>query len=252
MRLIGFVVALFLCVSIPVSASTIRDAKILEASENIKYITQKIAKDYIYMYIYPNKKELKRDILDSIKKMEKNIQTIAANTKDEKIKYILDFFAYEKEQIKIVISNKQTKSNANAVLDFSEAVTEGAESIAGSIQYEFSFEESMFMRSKDINYLTERLAKYYMVLKSDIDNATIKDKLAETIQNTNDNIAKIEQYTYPGELNSKKENMIKLWRSNRYFYEKGNTLKVPSIIMLATEGVQTLAAELSIHHSRGE
>jgi hypothetical protein len=93
------VIAMIIGTSIITSAATLSDVKILEASGNIKYITQKIAKDYLYLYTYPKKRERYTSILENVETLEDNIKNIAITTKDEKIKYILDFFAYEKEQI---------------------------------------------------------------------------------------------------------------------------------------------------------
>jgi PHD/YefM family antitoxin component YafN of YafNO toxin-antitoxin module len=235
-----------------ISAATLSDAKILEASENIKYLTQKIAKDYLYLYTYPEKQDIHHAIRNNIKSLEENIRSIAITTKNEKIKYILDFFAYEKEQIKITLNSKMSKENVDKVLDFSEALTEGAENIVRSIQYNFSIEEKMFMRSKNIEYLVEKLAKYYMVLASDINKATIPEKVKETIRVVEEEITKIQQYTYPKTLDDKKKELLKLWTSNKHYYHTVKTVKIPSIMLLSTNGLQNIINQIAIHHSKGE
>ncbi|NKQ39969.1 MAG: hypothetical protein HF962_00140 [Sulfurovum sp.] len=252
MKPFGYFITLLLGITITVSASTIRDVKILEASENIKYITQGIAKNYIYLYIYPNKDELKATISNSIENLEENIRIIAINTKDTKTKYILDFFAFEKEQLKILLEKKQSAVAAGKVLDFSEALTEGAENISNSIRYDFTFEEKMFMRSKNIGYLVEKLSKYYMVLASDIDKTTIQEKVKQTIGLVEDDMNQMRQYIYPKNLDKKKQDIAKFWELNKYYYTTIDSLKIPSIVLLSTSGLQDIMNKIAIHHGKGE
>ena len=239
--------------SLSVSAATLSDIKILEASKSIKYLTQNITKNYLYSYIYPDQRPMAlTKVKRSIEDLEKNIRTITLNTKKEKIRGILDFFAYEKEQIKILLEAKPTVSSANEILDFSEALTEGAEKIATSVDYNFSFEDKMFLRSKNIEYLVEKLAMYYMVLKSDIDKSTINEKLQQTIRMTEKDMDMIQQYTYPQALDSKKKGIFKLWSANKHYYESVHTLKLPSIVIISTNGMQHILDQLAIHHAKGE
>jgi len=233
-------------------SATLSDVKILEASGNIKYLTQKIAKDYLYLYTYPKKQNIYTEILEDVKTLEKNIRNIAVTTKDEKIKYILDFFAYEKEQIKLTLKEKISNENANKVLDFSEALTEGAENIVNSIQYTFTPDEKMFMRSKNIKYQVEKLAKYYMVLESDIDKTTINEKLKQTVDLVDKDLNVIQKYTYPKVFDQKKQAMAQLWDANKHYYSTVNKLKIPTIVLLSTNGLQSIIDQIAIHHAKGE
>jgi len=239
--------------SLSVSAATLSDVKILEASKSIKYLTQNIAKNYLYSYIYPNQYPMVQiKVQKSIRDIEENMRTIALNTKKEKIKGILDFFAYEKEQVKILLKEKPSISSANEVLDFSEALTEGTEKIATSTTYDFSFEDKMFLRSKNIEYLLEKLAMYYMVLESNINKETIGRKLKQTIAMTQKDMDAMQQYTYPKALNTKKSEIMKLWNANKHYFETTDSLKVPSIVILSTNGIQKILDQFAIHHAKGE
>ncbi len=252
MKWLVSVIAMIIGTSIITSAATLSDVKILEASGNIKYITQKIAKDYLYLYTYPKKRERYTSILENVETLEDNIKNIAITTKDEKIKYILDFFAYEKEQIKLTLTEPISNDNANKILDFSEALTEGAENIASSIQYNFTFEEKMFMRSKNIEYLVEKLAKYYMVLGSNIDQSTIPEKVQQTVNLVEKDLAMIQEYVYPGELDTRKKNLMLFWKSSKHYYNTIEKVKIPSIVLLSTHGLQEIIKQIAIHHSKGE
>lgn len=246
----------FLLISIFISsasAATLSDIKILEASKSIKYLTQNITKNYLYSYIYHDQKPMAlTNMKKSIENLEKNIRTIALNTKKREIKGILDFLAYEKEQVKILLKQKPNITNANEILDFSELFTEGAEKISSSINYDFSFEDKMFLRSKNTEYLLEKLAVYYMVLESDIDKMTINTKLKLVIASIEKDLKQIRQYAYPGELEIKKKKIFKLWHANKHYYETTSSLKIPSLVILSTNGMQSILDQLAIHHAKGE
>lgn len=252
MRRLVSTVAFLLGTTLFIPAATLNDVKILEASENIKYLTQNITKNYLYLYTYPNKRHLKITIQDAIKDLEKNIQTIATTTKAEKTKELLDFFAYEKERIKLLLDQKPDTAKASEFLDFSEALTEGAQSIAGAIDYNYSFEDRMFIRSKRIEYLMEKLAKYYMVSGLSIHTASINEDMAKIVTDVEKNLAKIQQYTYPKTLNVQKTSLSKLWGTSKHYYTTVNEVKIPSLVLLATQGLQNIMAQIAIHHGKGE
>ena len=233
-------------------ASTLNDVKILEASGNIQYLAQSIAKDYLYLYLYPDKGNFRNKIRKNIQNLEQNIRTIAVTTKAEKTKEILDFFAYEKEQVKLLLSRQPDASHVSEVLDFSEALAEGSETIAHTIHYNFSFEDKMFIRSKNIEYLMEKLAKYYMILNSDIDKKAILDRLKQTVTEVEKEMKIIQQYTYPNVLDTKKKDILKLWNINKHYYAAIDSIKIPSIILLSTQGLRNMMSQIAIHHGKGE
>jgi len=233
-------------------ASTRSDVKVLEASENIKYITQKIAKNYLFFYTHQNKKEIKLFMKDSIEKLGEEIQSIAIATQDKKVKNILDYVAYEKEQLKITVEDEISGKNAALVLDFSQAVTEAAIRIAKTIKYDFSEEEKMLILSKSIEYRIEKLTKFYMVLGSDIDKTTVMKKMEKNISEVNVDFEKIKKYAYPDGLNDKKRDLEKLWNISKSYYTRVNSHNIPNIILISTDGIKSIIDEISLHHSKGQ
>lgn len=252
MRRLVSLFAFLLGTTLYIPAATLNDVRILEASENIKYLTQNITKNYFYLYTHSNKKHLKMTIQDAIKKLEKNIRTIANTTKAEKTKELLDFFSYEKERIKILLEKKPNMVRASEFLDFSQSLTEGAQNIVNAIDRDYSFEDKMFLRSKHIRYLIERLAKYYMILGSNFDTKTIERDMEITIIETEKNLGIIQQYAYPKRLNVQKASLAKLWDIGKLYYTTTNQIKIPTLMLLATEGLQNIMTQIAIHHSKGE
>jgi len=234
------------------NASTRSDVKVLEASENIKYITQKIAKNYLYFYDHMNKSNLKIAMNRDIKILESNMRDVAIASKSESTQQILDYFAYEKEQFKVLLKEKPSIKNANEILDISDALSEGAIYIGSTISYNFSSEEKMLMNAKSAEYLSEKIDKYYMVLNSNIDQSGIVMKMQEAIEKLDAGLSVIEDYDYPTGLNNKKLNLKKLWNVNKNFYAKKSKLKVPSLLLISSSSFRAILEEISTYHSRGQ
>lgn len=244
--------AVLIGVTIVSNASTRSDVKVLEASENIKYITQKIAVDYLFYYTHQNKKNILKKISKRAIDLKENIKTIAISTKKPEIKLILDYIAYENEELKSILAKVPTRENAGAVLDFSEAATEGAIKIAKTIHYKFSDEEKMLMKSKKIEYLIEKIQKYYIVLGSKLDKENIAKKMKLSIKALDSNLKQIDLYTYPIEINSKKADLNQLWSISKGYLEKAGTINLPNILLITTDRFETIMDKITLYHSEGK
>jgi len=253
MKTLVSILLLFAGFSLSVQAASTRsNVKMLEASEKIKYLAQELAKEYMVLYTYKHKQEYAEKIRNSVAKMEENIGIIALTTKDPKIKRLLDFFAYEKEQLKVNLDKKPNLESASTILDSSDAITEGAENIAKLIKYDFTFEEKMLMTSKKIEYLIEKTSKYYIVLGSDLDKTTIHEKMRTTINELETEFTKIKEYKYPEQVETKKKDLFSLWEFSKKYYGQVDTLKVPNIILLSDGGIENIITDIAIYHSKNQ
>ena len=82
-----------------VIAATRGDIKVIEASENIRYLSQKMVKDYLFFYKNPEKTGLKKSLDQTLDQLNDDFRIIATTTKDGDTKDILEFLAYSKDQI---------------------------------------------------------------------------------------------------------------------------------------------------------
>jgi len=108
------------------SAKTIEKKDITEKIKDIKYISQKIATDYLSLYHQPKNKSYKVKLEKSIEQLEDNFRFIARNNRDLDTKNILDFLSYTKDQMKDNITHKISKENVSSMLDYSNQLLEGA------------------------------------------------------------------------------------------------------------------------------
>jgi len=231
-------------------SSTRGDVKILEATESIQYLSQKIATDYFSFYIKSEDIFLKNQLNKNIDNLQFYIADIADMTQDIHTRNILDFFIYRMEQIKQLPNQKINKSNARLILKYSEVLLEGAKSIAKGHKYKFSKEEKMLMTSKEIQYLIERATKYYMAFQVGLDTPSNYEQMKKAIVEIDNNIKEIYLYKYPYELEKKLRKINQVWMRNRFFLNRVNDASIPYLLLGSTEYIKILLKDIEQYHKK--
>jgi len=251
MKRILQILLLLMAMSLSLFASTRADVKVIEATENIRYLSQKIVKDYLYYSIHP-KKELRDSLHKTLLLLSDDLRVIATSTKDSDTKDILEFLAYSKDQIVQIIKDKINNENSALMLDYSETLLEGADSIASAHKYEFSEGEKMLMTAKKINYLLERVMKYYIALHAGYNTPTNKEQMQEAIAAIEENIAILDNYEYPEDLKPVQESMLNSWEANKYYFANSDKLFIPTLMSISVDYMENLVSEIEIYHSKNQ
>jgi len=235
-----------------VLSATRGDVKIIEATENIRYLSQKIVKDYLYHYQYPEKKDVKKKLFALLGKLNSDFRIIATTTKDTDTKDILEFLAYSAGQMEEIFGENPDEEKAALMLDYSETLLEGADSIADAHKYDFSKEEKMLMVTKKIEYLLERVGKYYMAMHVGFNTPTITEQLQQATLKLEENIALIDAYSYPAETQKSKELFLYAWGNSKMYLDASEKLFIPTLISLAIGDIEHSVAKLAIYHSKNQ
>ncbi len=232
------------------SEMTRGDVKIIEATENIRYLSQKMAKEYLFWYTYPNNAKIKKSLFDTLKKLGKNLQVIAAVTKDADTNNILEFLAYSKEEILTLLKKKPTSERAVLMLDYSETLLEGADSIGRTYAYRFSPEEEMLVASKNVKYLLERITKYYMALYKGFNSENNKKNLDDSIQSLMQYMAKINGYRYPAKIADIRAKVDLVWYKDKEILRNGGEYFIPNLLFDSVLFMEEKMDILALYHSK--
>lgn len=235
-----------------VISATRGDIKVIEASENIRYLSQKMVKLYLYFYKNPTKFQAKRDLERMLLALNDDFRIIVTTTKDSDTKDILEFLAYSKDQIAEIFSEVPNEERAALMLDYSETLLEGADSVAVAHRYDFADEEKMLMVTKEMEYLLERMSKYYMALHAGFDSPTNKDAMQESIMHFEENIAKINLYAYPKQEREQKMAMNASWKATQAFLEKSETLFIPNLMNASVAHLENIVAKIALFHTQNQ
>ena len=231
---------------------TRRDIKILEATENIRFLSQKIVKEYLFLFKTPQKDEVKMKLKRLLVHLSNNLRVISAATKDSDTKDILEFLAYSKDQIAQILTETLDEEHAALMLDYSETLLEGADSIAAAHVYDFTREEHLLMVTKQMEYLIERIMKYYLALHVGFDNPTNRDRMHESIAEFSVNLREIEEYQYPEEIDSVKSEVVSAWRTNGSFLGRSETLFIPKLMLMSTAYLEELISKIALYHNQNQ
>ncbi len=97
------------------------------ATDEIKYLSQKIAFEYLCLKQSGNE-AIKESILSDIDKLSESLRSAAKSQKNAD-KNILNFIAYSKDEIKELLERKDNKESQIKILDISDSLYEGIKSI---------------------------------------------------------------------------------------------------------------------------
>ena len=228
------------------------DVKIIEATENIRYISQQMAKEYLFLFKTPRKEATEKRLKRSLIELGKSLKVIGATTKDSDTRDILEFLAYSKDQIAQIFMEPVNEERAALMLDYSETLLEGADSIAAAHAYDFTREERMLIVTKKMEYLVERMMKYYIALHVGFDNPTNKEQMKEAIGKFDENMQIVASYEYPKDVHSVKQEMMRAWRANRGFLKRSEALFIPKLMLLSTRSLEELTEQIALYHNKNQ
>jgi len=233
-------------------ASSRSDVQIIEATENIRYLGQKISKDYLYLYNNPKKIELKEELTKDIKMLELSIYNIGMSTINTDSKNILDFLTYNTNEIKELLAKNVNKERSILILDYSESFLEGANSIASVHTYAFSDEEKMLMVMKELEYLLERVSKYYVASNLNLDKVNNNEHMIKAILKIDNILKDINRYAYPVELKKETTQMNMIWKTHREFLYKSQKLFLPNLLDASTKNLEKIVEDIALYHKQNQ
>jgi len=252
MKKIAFILFIILGVISNSEASTRSDVKIIEASEDIRYLSQKIAKEYLYLYYNPNKINLRDKITNNMKKLKKSIEEISINTQNNQSKNILNFLTYSNEEIQILLNQKVSQDKSILMLDYSETFVEAANSIQFLHQYKFSNEEKMLMYLKELEYLLERVNKYYIASILNLNKISNKQHMNNALRKVEDIFKAIKEYSYPKEIKEERSKIVNYWKNNKKFLNISKDLSVPNLLLLFSKNFEDSIKKLELYHKQNQ
>ncbi len=238
--------------SMSLIASTRGDVQIIEASENIRLLGQKIAKDYLYYYKNSKKLKLKEDLDRDIEMIEESILEISTITKNRDSQNILDFLSYNKDEIKELLSQKVSREKSILMIDYGESFLEGANSISNEHAYAFSDEEKMLMSIKKMEYLLERMTKYYVAIELNLDKNNNLNSMKNSIVELEKILVEINAYAYPDEFLKDIDKLNRVWAKHKEFLNKSHELSVSNLLLTSEMILEKIIKKIALYHKQNK
>ena len=249
------IVYIFLMISVltlSTQAATRGDVKVIEASENIRYLTQKIIKNYLHLYNNPKKNSIKYRIDEALIKLNNDFRDIAITTKDSDSKDMLDYLLYSKSDMENIVKEKVDQKNALLMLDYSEVLLEGVDSIEKAHRYDFSNEEKMLIATEKMIYLLERIMKHYMAYQMGLNIKINEEQVLVAMSDFEENLESINNYEYPSQIESMRIIINKYWEANKILFSKKQNMFIPNLLNDTLVHLEESIAKLSLYHSKNQ
>ncbi|MEN8146612.1 MAG: hypothetical protein ABFR02_03245 [Campylobacterota bacterium] len=232
-------------------ATSRSEVKLLEASEDIKLISQQVVKDYFYLS-QNRKEEVEAKLQKGVLALDEKLRLIAAATKSDDTKNILTFLAFSRDQMSETIALPYDTENGALMLDYSETLLEGAESIANEHVYQFSEEEQMLINVKKMAYLIERITKYYMAFQVGFNDHNNVKQLQSAIASFNKELVKLNAYEYRGESAEDLATINHYWPIAKKFYLTLEKRELPNILYISAGHLESVIGKLELYHSKNQ
>ncbi len=243
-----------LILGIEINAETTRNSvKMLEASEDIKLISQQISKEYFYLFQNRGKQDiLVSSLYQTVFALDEKVRLIATITKSEDTRNLLNYLILSSERISETIAQPYDMENAALMLDYSEILFEGAESIALEYSYAFSKEEKMLISVKNMAYLIERITKYYMAFQAGLTDLNNIRQLKSAVVVFDEELSKVNQYHYPPANKKDLQIINQYWPIAKKLYLSLEKRKLPNILYISSNHLENVIAKLKLFHTKNQ
>ncbi len=242
---------IFLIFSNPSSADT-RSLQQLEAAENIEIASQQVTKAYFYLHQEIRVEQSERDLENGLNSIEKNIKVLT-NTKDKKQQRMVKFMSFTLDEIKETAAQPYTNERGALMLDYSETLLEGAESLAQKYIHKKDKKEKMLIITKKMTFLLERATKYYIAFRDGFADHNNVKQLEKAIKDFEAHLKVIQTYKYPAEPQRAVSKIIEYWPIAKEFYLGVEKNDLPLIVSVTTNHLEkSLAILENYHHNLAE
>jgi len=228
----ALVVASGLVLSSGLYAQEAKNSALIYA-ETIKTLSQDIAKNYFYVakdiQVSSAKKGLKKDIIvldDTLKKLQ-------ASSKDKTTQRVVEFMLFSVDELKSTLKDEYNAENGGMVLDYTETLLEGSESI---INHHKGKDTTVLDELEEMEFLLERASKYYIAFAAGYtDDSNLKQaKLA--VEKFDTLLNKINNANFPANIkNGPLKKLNKYWPVSKDFYLGLKQNELPTIVFISTK-----------------
>jgi len=222
-------------------------SKLIDIAGKQRMLSQRIAKDYLYVgkKIATGKanKQLKATFSEFLK-IHNKLKSLVS---DAEIKNMLDFVALSSDDLKSTSSQEFTLDNAQLVLDLSESMLEGNQYIVDALKRVYDLKESNSLEKLGKQrMLSQRIAKYYMAYQSGIKDENTVKSMKDTVKEFSENLDLLLQNKNNTErINKKLQEINKLWKIVRKFYNNIEQGGLPLIVFNTTDNITKKMDEIT-------
>jgi len=217
----------------------LQGSELLNIAGKQRMLSQRIAKDYLYIGKNIAKSKANRELQESMEDFLVAHKQLTEAINNPEIKNLLEFVALSSGEFKETSAQRFSLDNAQLILDLSESMLEGSQYVFDSLKNSLKIKESdMIATATKQRMLSQRIAKYYISYQLGIKDKNSVEMMKETVKQFSDNLeVLIKNGSNTPEINQKLAEVKKLWKIVHKFYiniEKGG---LPLIVFNSTDNI---------------
>jgi len=213
--------------------------KLIDIAGKQRMLSQRIAKDYLYVGKKVAVSKARKQQKKSIDEMVSAHKVLVDSINDPEIRNLLSFVEMSIEDFKSTANEPFTLDNAQLIIDLSESMLEGSQYVVDSLKEKVKVKESAIVgKSGKQRMLAQRIAKYYIAYQAGIkDKNTVDQMKAAVAEFSEAHKALMANPSNTPEINRKLHEIDRLWKIVYKFYlniEKGG---LPLIVFNTTDDI---------------
>ena len=222
-----------------VSAANEKELLILEAAENIAFISQQLPMAYFYKGKGIRVSVAKRNISDGLMDLDKNLKYLKSVILGAEEKNVMLFFGFTRDEMKETLSQEYSLENGALIMDYSESLLEGTELISAKHKNLNAVSETMLVNVEKMEFLLERINKFYIAHYSGLKDEVNVSQLKLAVDEFESNLKKVT--AYKGFHATQKSSIKKIngfWPIAKRFFLGVEEGSLPVIVMASSSSLK--------------
>ncbi len=220
----------------------------IEAIKKVEIVSQQITKAFFYIQLGKRVSHAKRDLKKGIVALDKALKVIE-NSSNEDQKDMVLFLKFSLEEMKDTMSEKYTQENGALMIDYSETILEGVDSLLATHLHKNDKKETALIRVEHMIFLLERITKYYVAFKNGFTDHNNVVQINDAILEFERNLKELKKFRYPASHQKYVKKLVKFWPTARGFYRSVEKKNLSMIVSVSTGYLEKSLYALEKHHS---
>ena len=161
---------------------------------------------------------------------------------------IIEFMFFSVDELKSTMKESFNAENGGLVLDYTETLLEGSESIAN---HNKGKKPTMLDTVEEMEFLLERASKYYIAFRAGYTDEINIVQATKAVEKFETLLHKVQSHSYPNPLTKGPvKKLSKYWPVSKSFYLGIKKSELPTIVFISTKHMKKALDELVEHHKK--